>query len=81
MRAVSSLYSHLSIEALQKNLSDLSARLPSLAQQDRKYILGNIRAILDELEERELSSKKSASDRIGEAVEGAANPRRKNAAK
>lgn len=50
-------YSHLQIETLQKSLADLSAKLPSISEHERKYILGNIRAILDELEDRELLKK------------------------
>src|SRR4051812_45011306 len=41
-----SLFSHLSIEALQKNMADLTNKLSSLRGPDRKHVLGNIRSIL-----------------------------------
>lgn len=58
--------SNLETDTLQKNLSELAGKLARVAAVDRKYILGNIRAILDELEERDL---RGASSTVEDAAQ------------
>jgi len=48
------VYSHLETGTLMKSLAELSGKVAKVADHERKYLLGNIRAILDELEDREL---------------------------
>jgi transcriptional regulator with XRE-family HTH domain len=48
-------YQLMELETLQKHFSDLSHRLKNATSHERKHILSNLRAMLDELEERELS--------------------------
>jgi transcriptional regulator with XRE-family HTH domain len=55
------IYGQLQTVTLENNLIDLVQGLPKAARQDRKHILGNIRAMLDELEERELKSETTNS--------------------
>lgn len=47
-------YELLETETLQKSLLDLSSKLTRCAAHERKYVLSNVRAIMDELDEREL---------------------------
>jgi hypothetical protein len=49
-------YRFMETDLLQKGISDLSRKLCRAIQQDRKHIMGNLRQMLDELEEREISS-------------------------
>jgi hypothetical protein len=55
---VATAYSHLELDTLMKSFAELAAKLNRVSANDRKYVLGNLRAILDELDERE---RKSAS--------------------
>lgn len=48
------MLSRLKITTLQSNLIDLAEGLPSAPKHERKFILGNIREVLDALEELEL---------------------------
>ena len=56
------MFGHLTMEALSKNISDLSAKLPTLPQHERKYVLGRIRGMLDELDQRGSWIKKSIDE-------------------
>lgn len=47
------IYSHWETETLMKSFSELAHKLPKLAPNDRKHVLGNLRSLLDELEDRE----------------------------
>jgi transcriptional regulator with XRE-family HTH domain len=49
-------YSSLETSALEKILADLSGKLPRFSRDERKHVLGNLRSVLDVLEERELTS-------------------------
>ena len=70
-------YSGLDTPALQKILADLSTKLAAgkFSGHERKHVLGNIRAALDELESRELagavSSEESAVEKAMKIYEGA----------
>lgn len=66
-------WKHLGTDTLQNTLRDLAGRLPRVQQSERKFVLGNLREVLDELEQREhtpeVSSKpKSAAARAAAAA-------------
>lgn len=48
-----SVYSHYTIETLQKTLIDLSAKLPTVPEAERPDLVGHIQAIGEELNHRE----------------------------
>ena len=52
-------YSKLETEVLERILSDLSGTLSQFSRFERKKVIGNLRAILDELEERLLQGEPS----------------------
>jgi len=51
-----SAYSFMEQDTLYKNFKDLAARLPQIAKHERKYLIGNLRDMLDEIEQRDLVS-------------------------
>ena len=53
----SSPHSWMETPTLERALADLTGRLTKAAPADRKFVLSNIRDMLDELEHREVSSK------------------------
>lgn len=48
-------YNLMETPTLMSSLSDLASKLRKASNQDRKYVIGNLRAMLDELESRELT--------------------------
>lgn len=53
--AVTSPFRWMDVETLQKLLLDLPRKLAKATPNDRKYVLGNLRQVLDELEAREVT--------------------------
>lgn len=58
------IYGQLQTSTLERNLIDLVRHLPKSAPGERRHILGNIRAMLDELEDREINPKVSSKPRV-----------------
>lgn len=50
----SSHLGYMELSTLEKYFTELAAKLQTANSRDRKYVLGNLRAALDELDEREL---------------------------
>jgi len=59
----SPIYGQLQTSTLEKNLIDLARGLSRASAGDRKHLLGNIRAMLDELEDREINPRVSSKSR------------------
>lgn len=53
---LSAAYVHLETATLQKSFSELASKLNRVSALERKYVFGNLRAMLDELEDRDLKS-------------------------
>jgi len=51
-----SAYSFMEQDTLYKNFKDLSARLPLVTKHERKYLVGNLRDMLCEIEQRDLAN-------------------------
>lgn len=60
-------YSSLESEALIKILGDLTSKLRKFAAHERKHVLGNMRAIIDVLEEREMQNSPPKTRRVSSA--------------
>jgi len=75
-RHLSAAYAHLELLTLMKNFAEMAGKLSNVSESERKYFLGNLRAILDELEERERGlTPEQAALRLGRrGVEGVQKP-------
>lgn len=59
-KSLSVSYSLMEIPNLINNVADLATKLRQVSPQDRKYVIGNIRALLDALEDSERKSQGGA---------------------